>query len=418
MHPFEKIAVPRTLSSILGLFVVLLLASPGLVLSETRAVSATIDVSKTGAPISKNIYGQFLEHGGDIVNNGVWSEMLVDRKFFYPVATTAPTPPPVIGGAGVQVGIGIWLMAAADGPWSRLAGLTGAGWSLVVWVFGESFGGVFAPGLTWLSGAPGAVSFYCAAGVLIALPTRYWRTPKLGRAVLATIGVFFAGMAVLQAWPGRGFWRGVSHGRPGALAEMTSSMAQTPQPGFLAATVRAFISFDEAHGFAVNLFVVVALAGLGVILLAARPVQATRPGLLRAAMVFLAVLCLADWVLVQDIGFFGGSAPPEQHDSPVAAGHRRVPSTGTRPGNGACADRGARTGRGARPGRGARAGRGGGVGRDRAPAQAEAPRRPREPSRPPLPSAGAGVTGSGRPRCAGRSAPRARVRWSRRGPSG
>jgi len=100
VHPFKKIAVPRTLSSILGLFAVLLLASPGLVLSETHAVSATIDVSKRGTPISKNIYGQFLEHGGDIVNNGVWSEMLVDRKFFYPVAATAPTPPPVIGGAG------------------------------------------------------------------------------------------------------------------------------------------------------------------------------------------------------------------------------------------------------------------------------------------------------------------------------
>jgi len=100
VDPFEKIAVPRTLSLILGLSVVLLLVSPGLVLSETHAVSATIDVSKTGAPISKNIYGQFLEHGGDIVNNGVWSEMLVDRKFFYPVAATAPTPPPVIGGAG------------------------------------------------------------------------------------------------------------------------------------------------------------------------------------------------------------------------------------------------------------------------------------------------------------------------------
>ena len=98
--PFRKDRVPVTLSSILGLFVVLLLSSPGLVLSETHAVNATIDASKTGAPISKNIYGQFLEHGGDIVNTGVWSEMLVDRKFFYPVAASAPTPPPVIGGAG------------------------------------------------------------------------------------------------------------------------------------------------------------------------------------------------------------------------------------------------------------------------------------------------------------------------------
>jgi alpha-N-arabinofuranosidase len=68
--------------------------------SQAHSISATIDASKTGAPISKNIYGQFLEHGGDIVNNGVWAEMLADRKFFYPVAISAPTPPPVIANAG------------------------------------------------------------------------------------------------------------------------------------------------------------------------------------------------------------------------------------------------------------------------------------------------------------------------------
>jgi alpha-N-arabinofuranosidase len=67
--------------------------------AQAKPVNATIDVSKTGAPISKNIYGQFLEHGGDIVNTGVWSEMLVDRKFFYPVAVAAPTPPPVMANA-------------------------------------------------------------------------------------------------------------------------------------------------------------------------------------------------------------------------------------------------------------------------------------------------------------------------------
>ncbi|MGA2534789.1 MAG: hypothetical protein ABSF53_02150 [Terracidiphilus sp.] len=55
--------------------------------SQPHPIIATIDASKTGAPISKNIYGQFLEHGGDIVNTGVWAEMLADRKFFYPVAS-------------------------------------------------------------------------------------------------------------------------------------------------------------------------------------------------------------------------------------------------------------------------------------------------------------------------------------------
>ena len=55
--------------------------------------------SKTGAPISKNIYGQFLEHGGDIVNTGVWAELLADRKFYYPVSATAPQPPQMMGNA-------------------------------------------------------------------------------------------------------------------------------------------------------------------------------------------------------------------------------------------------------------------------------------------------------------------------------
>ena len=69
------------------------------VLAQTKEVNVTIDASKTGAPISKNIYGQFLEHGGDIVNTGVWAELLADRKFFYPVSSKAPQPPPVMGNA-------------------------------------------------------------------------------------------------------------------------------------------------------------------------------------------------------------------------------------------------------------------------------------------------------------------------------
>ena len=210
---------------------------------------------------------------------------------------------PVQAGAAavwIQLGVGIWLLAAPRGSGSRLAGLASAGWGLVVWVFGEAFGGILAPGVTWLFGAPGAVGFYCAAGLLLALPERYWATPRLGRALLAVMGAFFVGMAVLQAWPGRGFWQGLSHGRPATLAAMTTSMAQTSQPGFLAGWVRAFTGFDETHGFAVNLFVVIALAATGAALLAA------RPRLVRPAIVFLAVLCLADWVLVQDLGFLGG----------------------------------------------------------------------------------------------------------------
>ena len=85
--------------------------------------------------------------------------------------------------------------------------------------------------------------------------------------MLSVLGAFFAGMAVLQAWPGRGFWQGHLRGGPGKLTSMIQSMAQTPQPRFLAGLVRGFASFTAAHGFAVNLFAVLALALPGAALL-------------------------------------------------------------------------------------------------------------------------------------------------------
>ena len=63
-----------------------------LLLSVLPAVSATVvvDASKAGAPISKYIYGQFIEHLGRCIYGGLWAEMLEDRKFFYPVDGEAP----------------------------------------------------------------------------------------------------------------------------------------------------------------------------------------------------------------------------------------------------------------------------------------------------------------------------------------
>jgi cytochrome oxidase Cu insertion factor (SCO1/SenC/PrrC family) len=200
----------------------------------------------------------------------------------------------------IQVGIGAWLLAAPRGRSARLAGLASLGWGLVVWVFGESFGGIFAPGLTWLFGAPGAAIFYCVAGALLALPERAWQTPQLGRGILRAMGLFFAGMAVLQAWPGRGFWSGTQHGAPATLTGMVRSMSGTPQPAVLARWVSGFADFTAAHGFAVNLVAVIALAVIGAGLVSG------QPRLLRPAIAAAAVLCLADWVLIEDLGFFGG----------------------------------------------------------------------------------------------------------------
>jgi len=213
----------------------------------------------------------------------------------------------------LQLGIGALLLLAPRGRWSRLAGLASIGWGLIVWVFGEAFGGIFGSGASWLFGTPGAVLFYCLGGVLVALPERIWSSPRPGRLILRALGVFLVGMAVLQAWPGRGFWQGSVPGKsPGALTAMVRAMAQTSQPGVLASVVRAFGRFDASHGWGVNLVVVVLLAASGLAFCTA------TPRLVRPALYVAVVLCVADWVLVQDLGFLGGVGTDPNSMLPMA----------------------------------------------------------------------------------------------------
>ena len=205
----------------------------------------------------------------------------------------------------IQVGIGLWMLVAVRGWSARLAGLAAVGWGLVVWAFGEAFGGIFAPGLTILFGAPGAVLIYVVAGALLALPERAWDNPRrLGRLLLGGTGAFFLGMALLQAWPGRGFWQGTLDGQPGSLTAMIKSMAGTAQPHALESIVSWFGNLTAAHGFAVNLVAVLALVLVG----AGLSVAAVRGDarLARVAVIAGAVFCLADWVLIEDLGFLGG----------------------------------------------------------------------------------------------------------------
>jgi alpha-L-arabinofuranosidase len=45
-------------------------------------ISVSIDAGTTAPSISPYIYGQFIEHIGDLINRSLWAEMLDDRKFY------------------------------------------------------------------------------------------------------------------------------------------------------------------------------------------------------------------------------------------------------------------------------------------------------------------------------------------------
>jgi len=59
---------------------------------------AAVDAKAEGAPISKYIYGQFIEHLGRCIYQGIWAEMLEDRKFYYAVGAKE-SPWKVVGEA-------------------------------------------------------------------------------------------------------------------------------------------------------------------------------------------------------------------------------------------------------------------------------------------------------------------------------
>jgi cytochrome oxidase Cu insertion factor (SCO1/SenC/PrrC family) len=223
-----------------------------------------------------------------------WLVALVHRALL--VWTRHPIPA-ASATVWIQVGIGALLLLAPAGWWSRLSGVVAAGWGLVVWVIGESLGGLLAPGASWLFGAPGAAAFYVAAGVAVALPEAFWRDRRTGRVVLGAAGAMLVGFAVLQAWPGRGFWRG---GPDGSLPTMLRTMAATPQPAFVASLVRGARHLASDHGWGVNLATVVSLASAGAALLSG------RRRAVQVALAYLAVLSLFVWVCIQDLGVLGG----------------------------------------------------------------------------------------------------------------
>jgi len=80
-----------------GVALTIALGSPA---NAAKRVAVSIDASKTAPPISPYMYGQFIEHIGDLINKSVWAEMLDDRKFYNDVTSKPPAQAGRGGGRG------------------------------------------------------------------------------------------------------------------------------------------------------------------------------------------------------------------------------------------------------------------------------------------------------------------------------
>lgn len=55
--------------------------------AQSQAVTVNLDLSKTSPPTSKYEFGMFIEHIGPLIYRSLWSEMLDDRKLYFPISS-------------------------------------------------------------------------------------------------------------------------------------------------------------------------------------------------------------------------------------------------------------------------------------------------------------------------------------------
>ncbi len=88
----------------------------------SQGLSVEIDAAQTREPISKYVYGQFIEHLGRCIYGGLWAEMLEDRKFFYPITGEAPAWTLYQPGESSWQGEGHQYELLTRSPWMIIGG--------------------------------------------------------------------------------------------------------------------------------------------------------------------------------------------------------------------------------------------------------------------------------------------------------
>ena len=215
----------------------------------------------------------------------------------------------------IQVGIGVWLLVGARGDWSRLAGVASVG-------VGPGRLGV-RRGFRRNLRPRAHLAVRGARGGAVLLPGRradrpsraYWATPRLGRLRCSRRWACSS-----SAWPSS---------RPGrAGASGRARHAEPPTPGTLTAMVRRWprhlsrtscASWVAAFGASTPPTVGPSTSSSWSPWPASGPPSCSgRPRSCAGGVVAGVVLCLADWVLVEDLGFLGGVGTDPNSMIPMA----------------------------------------------------------------------------------------------------
>ncbi len=189
----------------------------------------------------------------------------------------------------IQVAIGLGLILSRKTVKPAL--LVSFGWALVVWWFGEGFGGLTSNTLpSPLMGAPGAVIIYAIIGLLVWPTSKETGRSPADRGPLGDRGglCFWSGLWALSA----GLWLVNVNRATGATNEMIRAMAAS-SPHWLASFQNSIGNHAQGHG--TTIAVVLAIVSVAVAIGVWTPLR-------WPALAIGIVLSLAYWVLGQDMG--------------------------------------------------------------------------------------------------------------------
>ncbi len=192
--------------------------------------------------------------------------------------------------AEIQCAIGLGLIVGRKTVKAAL--LLSFGWALVVWWFGEGFGGLTSTTLpSALMGAPGGVILYAVVGLLVWPTTRErWRSPADGGPLGDRGGLYaWSALWLLSA----ALWLVNVNRASGATYEMIKGMAEA-SPHWLAGFQNSIANDAQGHGAVIA----AVLAAVSVAVAAgvwAKPLR-------WPALALGIVVSLGYWVLGQSLG--------------------------------------------------------------------------------------------------------------------
>jgi len=74
----------------------------------------TIDTQQTADPVSKYLFGSFIEHIGTLIYRSLWAELLDDRKFYFPISSKNSEPPRTQSGNPMRQQLHKWRPIGPD----------------------------------------------------------------------------------------------------------------------------------------------------------------------------------------------------------------------------------------------------------------------------------------------------------------